>query len=324
MIQEINEISKGNLDDLNNLDGIISSYFQYMKEKFNQSEYPLKERLRKGISESKLKIYLASTDDLGPIGFTVVHQVEGRFSFILDMSTLERMTSTQSLELEKALFDKAFSSLKDGRSNIRFFGELSTELKHHALTCGFTDYKRARMSITRKKVDNLDEVNSIFDSDTRFYLSSWTDEMLDIYADLLARQHFNPDHPDGSVFAHYSGFEGCKRLLEEITKNTFGKFTNSQIRILKFKDEHIGMCCMTKLPSNNGYIPEIILAQQYKGRGLGKALLVHSLKHYMKEEPTSPAIELDVTLKNTTAANLYNSIGFEEINTYSVLVWTKT
>ena len=102
MIQEIYEISKDNLDDLNNLDGIISSHLQYMKEKFNQPEYPLKERLKKGISEAILKIYIVSTDDLGPIGFTVVHQVEGRFSFVLDMSTLEKMSSTKSLELKKA------------------------------------------------------------------------------------------------------------------------------------------------------------------------------------------------------------------------------
>jgi ribosomal protein S18 acetylase RimI-like enzyme len=322
-MQKVNEISKKNLDELDNLDGVIAAYFQYMKEKFNRPEYPLKERLRKGIEESKLRIYLASTDNLGPIGFTVVHHGEGRFSFILDLNLLEKMKPTRSLELQKALFNEAFGSLKEGHTIIRFFGELSIELEPYALSCGFTNYKRARMGITRDKIDSLDDVTSVFVSESGFHLGSWTDEMLGIYADLIATQHFCLNHPDGYIFSQYQGYEGCKRLLEEITKSTFGKFTNSQTRILKHGDEHIGMCSVTTLPSNIGYIPEIILAQHYKGRGLGKALLVHSLQHYLKEEPNASTIELDVTLKNTNAANLYNSIGFEELNTYSVFVWTQ-
>ena len=43
----------------------------------------------------------------------------------------------------------------------------------------------------------------------------------------------------------------------------------------------------------------------------------------MKEEDSAPKIELDVTLMNTKAANLYESIGFEQINTYSVYVWNQ-
>lgn len=315
----IKEISNENIGELEILDEIIFSYFKHMKEKYNQSEYPLKERLRKGINESKIIIHLATDENSEPVGFAIAHKVEGRFSIILDMNDKKKSRTNKSIEIEKTLFDVTFSYLKNTHDIIRIAGDISTFLKQHALNQGFTNYKRARMGITREKVKALEELE--LDSD--FHFTSWTNEMKEIFADIMAEHHFSPNHPDGFVFSQYTGFDGCKRLLEEMTKNTFGKFTSSQTRILKHGDEHIGMCSVTKLDSNNGYIPEIIISQQYKGKGIGKTLLVHGIKHYMNEEETSLKIELDVTLMNTKAANLYESIGFEQINTYSVLVWNQ-
>ncbi|MHA1968142.1 MAG: hypothetical protein ACW964_10115, partial [Candidatus Hodarchaeales archaeon] len=251
------EISNKNIGELDKLDGIISSYFKRMKEKFNRPAYPLKERLRKGINESKILIYLASDENLGPVGFTIVHKVEGRFSVILDKND-KGETNNTLIEVEKALFDVAFGYLKKTHNIVRIAGDVSTVLEQYALNQDFTNYKRARMGITREQINSLEEL----ELDSNFHFTSWTNEMIDIFADIMSRHHFSPNHPDGFVFSQYTGFDGCKRLLEEMMKSTFGKFSNSQTRILKHGDEHIGMCSVTKLGSNNGYIPEIILSQQ--------------------------------------------------------------
>ena len=206
-MHKIHEISKENLDKLNDLDGVIASYFQYIKENFEMPSYPLKERLRKGINDSKIKIYVVSTDNLGPVGFTVVNQIEGRFSFILDQDALIKVGPTRSLELEIALFEAAFTFLKSTHKIIRIFGRISINLEQHVVAHGFSNYKRARMDITREKVAALADLDNRFLSKPDFHLTSWTDDMLESFADLMAREHFHPDHPDGYIFAQYTGFE---------------------------------------------------------------------------------------------------------------------
>ena len=318
VIHMIKEILHDNISDLNKLDGIISSYFRFIKEKYNRTEYPLKERLRKGLTDSTMAIFVANDESSTPIGFSIAHKTEGRLSIIL--GNMDEKVVDESINMNaKALFDSAYDYLKAEHNIIKIGGDLSSSLQAHALNMGFTDYKRARMFINRDVVLNLRED----DLPVNFSFIPWKVEMLETIADLMAKDHFYPNHPDGYVFSQYGGFNGCKKLLEEISKNTFGEFHDEYTRILKYKDELVGMCSITKLGNNVGYIPEIILSRDYTRKGLGKALLIHSLKHFVNKEKASPKIELDVTLFNEKAANLYESIGFESINTYSVLIWNK-
>ncbi|MFX0091100.1 MAG: GNAT family N-acetyltransferase, partial [Candidatus Hodarchaeota archaeon] len=83
-----------------------------------------------------------------------------------------------------------------------------------------------------------------------------------------------------------------------------------------------GVCFITILPEF-GYIPEIVVSASLRGKGFGKALLTHALKQFIKQEPEFSRVELDVTLKNNSAAKLYKSLGFQEKNQYSVYVWKK-
>jgi ribosomal protein S18 acetylase RimI-like enzyme len=313
----IEEISKSNIEDLDKLDTIISEFFDRMKEKYNQSAYPLKEILKKGLLDSKVKINVGFDDNSIPIGFSFIHKSEGKFGVILNRSISRESSYSLLNVMENTLFDEAFNELKTTHSNIRIAQEISYNLEQYARSNGFTNYKRARMSITKETIDTL----KVAVIDSSFSFDAWNAEFENDIAKIIAKYHFSPKNPDGILFSQYSGVDGTKRLLKQITESRFGKFTSTQTRILKHLEKPVGMCSVTKLDTGNGYIPEIVLSPQYKGKGIGKALLVHSLKHFMNEESTAPMIELDVTLKNFQAANLYETLGFEQMYTYTVLVW---
>ncbi|QFJ54694.1 ribosomal protein S18-alanine N-acetyltransferase [Pseudobutyrivibrio xylanivorans] len=58
-------------------------------------------------------------------------------------------------------------------------------------------------------------------------------------------------------------------------------------------------------------LPDIVVSEEYRGHGIGKKLLAHSI-----EELKSKGIDiifLEVRVSNTPARHLYTSLGFEEI-----------
>ncbi|QDT93473.1 GNAT family N-acetyltransferase [Gimesia algae] len=60
-----------------------------------------------------------------------------------------------------------------------------------------------------------------------------------------------------------------------------------------------------------GYIPNMAVASEYRGQGMGRKLLEHALQHFRNLNLTLAKIE---TLEQNEVGNhLYNSLGFREI-----------
>lgn len=60
-------------------------------------------------------------------------------------------------------------------------------------------------------------------------------------------------------------------------------------------------------------LPDIVVAKEYQGKGIGKGLLQRTI-----DEASSKGVEsifLEVRVSNAPARGLYNSFGFEEIGT---------
>ena len=58
-------------------------------------------------------------------------------------------------------------------------------------------------------------------------------------------------------------------------------------------------------------LPDIVVAEAFRGQGLGKALLEHSIQELKTRDIDT--IFLEVRVSNTPARKLYESFGFEQI-----------
>ncbi|MFX1254265.1 MAG: GNAT family N-acetyltransferase [Promethearchaeota archaeon] len=308
------------LDTLDDLTDLIDSFLQYLKEERGTSPFPLKEQLKELLSEKARVIFALYNQDNQALGFIITSPSEGRIASIYVQKSGKDEDDLETATYEKKLFDAAFTHLKADCSNIRIFAaQFSDELTNYVIKNGFQDFKRARMSIDRESIVSLTEP----DLSAEYKFVSWNTDMIPIIVELMARYHFNGgQHPDADVFSQFAGIEGANQLLEGIKTNKYGQFKEDHTIVVKHNEKCIGVNFMTIFPEF-GYIPEIILSPEYRGKGLGKALLIHSLKQFIKKEPEMSRVELDVTLKNIPAAKVYKSLGFQEINQYSVFVWKK-
>ncbi|MBP3261596.1 ribosomal protein S18-alanine N-acetyltransferase [Pseudobutyrivibrio sp.] len=76
-------------------------------------------------------------------------------------------------------------------------------------------------------------------------------------------------------------------------------------------DDDIAGFAVFYLTPPESELPDIVVAEAYRGQGLGKALLSESL--VALKEKGIDTIYLEVRVSNTPARNLYSYIGFEEI-----------
>ncbi len=168
------------------------------------------------------------------------------------------------------------------------------------------------MTLEREEIEKLD--SPVLPNGYSF--SSYTSEMREEVADLIFKS--NEDNIDIHVFPEFFGtIENTVKLLEDIEKSVYGKYKNPQSKIIMKDNECVGICFMSLTADDTGYIPEIAIQPSHRRLGLGRAILVHSLKEQARVEEGLVKIDLDVTLANH-ALNLYQSVGFKETQTYSM------
>lgn len=99
------------------------------------------------------------------------------------------------------------------------------------------------------------------------------------------------------------------RLLEEGRLTLFAAIDD---------DGHVtGMLTLTSCPTLTGdkyWIEDVIVSKEYRGQGIGKALVKAAVEH-VKESGKPYRIYLTSNPSRTAARNLYRSEGFEEYDT---------
>jgi GNAT superfamily N-acetyltransferase len=312
----IKRLTTENIDDL---DGLIEDFLQFMQEKYGQPVFPLKEQLQDAISQNTRAIFAVYDQDEKTVGMTVGNLASRWITLFYVQNMLNPSGNSKTIIYEKELFEAVFTYLRENSPTVGIARDLSKALGKHIVELGFQRFERARMSINRSEINELAEPTLPPD----FTFTAWNKEMSDLLVKILRQSHFNSDHVDEQVFPQFSGVDGVRFLLEGIENNTYGQFKEEFPRVLNHNGKPIGICFLTTLPSNVGYIPEIAILPSYRGKGLGKALIVHSIKHFIEIEPEIPGVDLDVTLDNVPAAALYSSLGFQERQRYFLSIWNK-
>ncbi|MFX0066017.1 MAG: GNAT family N-acetyltransferase [Candidatus Hermodarchaeota archaeon] len=298
----IKEITLETLDDLSD---VITDFLQFLKEKYGRPEFPFKEQLREQLSRNARNVFALYNQENRAIGFAMTHP-EG-------ITRIYVQNSIANTEIyEKELFNAAFNHLKSCYSVIRIWDQsISDNLGNYACKLGFQDSRRARMFIDKKTIENLAEP----DIPSEYMFTAWNNDVLPSIVSLIASPHF-----DGSNL--FAGIDQATQFFDNLKTNMYGQYSEHYTRILTNNEECLGACFLTSFPEF-GYIPEIVISPSHRGKGLGKALLIHSLKQFIEKEPKFSRIELDVTIKNIPAKKTYDSLGFQEKNRYSVFIWNK-
>src|SRR5262249_981244 len=159
-------------------------------------------------------------------------------------------------------------------------------------------FKRFRMEI------DLDELPPLEPLPEGHAWLGWQDSLIDLHADVKF-QSFQ-DEIDSVVFPSLASRQGCVYLMREISRKA--GFLPLATWLLEGPDGLCGTVQGIRDGSGLGAIQNLGVLPLYRGRGLGKALLIKAL-HGFKRSGIAQAY-LEVTAQNDGAVRLYRKLGF--------------
>ncbi len=117
---------------------------------------------------------------------------------------------------------------------------------------------------------------------------------------------------DTSLFPDLKSGLGCEQMMQAIYQHR--KFSELATWLIATENGHGFICddCATiqglALSPFHGEIQNVGVAPEYRGLGLGRALVLKALQGFQKSELKQ--VQLEVTAHNMPAVELYRSIGF--------------
>lgn len=171
-------------------------------------------------------------------------------------------------------------------------------------------FKRFRMEIDLRGRSFRD-----FALPSGYRLLAWNPDLL---ADHAEAKYFSfRDEIDADVFACLGEFEGCYKLMSEISERE--DFLPEATWLAVFVgdgSEPIDICGTIqgiRVSQRLGGIQNVGITPRHRGRGLGAALVAAALAGF--QQVGLPRAYLEVTCQNETAVRLYRRLGFQRTKT---------
>lgn len=293
----IREIDTAHLDDI---DPIITRYREKAKGPLPDN---YEERIKTSVSKGQNRIIGAYSSKGVLEGITI-------FAKVLYNITLLFADDTPDIErrLVQALQDKIGAEYP----HILSMGPwITPQIAKHLTDAGFVEHPRTHMVLERPPIEALQEL--VLPQTMRFtpYTSIEREDLIELAFRCFADQKDIPRDPNNRA-----------QGWDELQDGFFGEFNTNLSRVLKANELLIGYCIIVLRGGDTGYVVTFGVDPEHRGKGLGRRLLVHSMKHLITTEPAIGKIALDVTLSNP-AINLYDSLGFTRETDYSVYTWIR-
>ena len=173
-----------------------------------------------------------------------------------------------------------------------------------------TYFRRYRM-----RFDLRDGPLAEFTTPENYHLEAWSPRLLEAHA--MAKYRSFRSEMDSNVFPCLGDEDGCLRLMKEISCRQ--GFIPEATWLARFTDPETGTVenCGTIQgiidQVDVGSIQNIGIVPNHRARGLGHALLSHSLVGFAKVG--IKFVTLEVTSHNTGALRLYQKMGFRIVRT---------
>jgi len=290
---------------------IIDPLINRLLEKSTEGEYyppNFCEVVKTAVSEGKAFLYGAYSDDDLLLGIGMFSNVSKRISFVF---------ADGDIELETTLVDVVFDNHSKDCPLINAGGPwINEEISNHLVKIDFKKLDRVHMTLERTSIESVQLPELSEEMQFEIYHEDQRDEVSKII--------FKGN--DGHIhqiffFQHLGTSENCKNWILTFENNAFGEYKKPYSWVLRKNGQVVGACLMTiQNKGDTGYIPYIVIDPDYQGKGLGKSLLIHSMKKIIVGEPDIVKVGLDVTLENK-ARFLYKSVGFKNVREYSMYTW---
>jgi ribosomal protein S18 acetylase RimI-like enzyme len=128
-------------------------------------------------------------------------------------------------------------------------------------------------------------------------------------------------HTDAQINDQYRSLHGSLRFLHNIVRFPgCGVFEARFSWMLRERQSGalVGMVLCSRVGEKVAHITQLCVAQAYRGRGLGRELLVRSAQSLL--DAGFDAITLTVTEGNDPAVRLYERFGFTQLHRFDAMV----
>jgi len=273
-------------------------------------------------------------------GYALVrdHQIEG-YSFFF-------------YEGEKGLIGNLFVGSSEGRlepaicllenvietvTEIPGISRVETQLPHFAFEdldpCfsahGFNGFQRNFMAVSlpgSKPGANAAGPNAALSSGAfglgDFVIEPWEERHNRQAAQLL--YHVYRNHVDAVINDQYASESGAVRLIDNILhQHGCGEQipTVSKVAVHRATGKLAGVLALTSVRATTAHIPQIAVAREFQGSGLGTAMMESSFLELVRRGYQE--VSLTVTDANAGAVRLYERLGFRTFRTFGAFVWNR-
>jgi ribosomal protein S18 acetylase RimI-like enzyme len=158
--------------------------------------------------------------------------------------------------------------------------------------------KRLRMEVDLRWIDPVPDLPP------GFVWVPWADSVLEAHADVKWRSFRN--ETDSRVFPNLANLDGCVELMRVIRGRE--GFTPEATWLISAPGECCGTVQGVRDTSGFGMIQNLGVVPEYRGLGLGRALLLSALHGFRHKGFKRGSLE--VTARNKRAVRLYHQAGF--------------
>jgi ribosomal protein S18 acetylase RimI-like enzyme len=151
-------------------------------------------------------------------------------------------------------------------------------------------------------------------------LEQWNDRYFAACARLIQLAY--ADHMDGEINDQYRSEEGALKFLKNIIMLPgCGQFQEQASFILRAPHSHelIGAVLTSAVAPGVGHTTQVCVMPGYQRQGLGRRLIRATIQALRAKRFS--ALSLTVTAANRRAVDLYASLGFTQIKTFTAGVW---
>jgi ribosomal protein S18 acetylase RimI-like enzyme len=148
----------------------------------------------------------------------------------------------------------------------------------------------------------------------------WSDEDFQGAASVITTAY--RDHIDSEINDQYRTSAGSMRFLNNIIRFPgCGLFDQEASLVARSRTTRapLGVILCSRVRNDVGHVTQVCVAPEYRGRGLGRALLLMACSELHRRG--CHALSLTVTEANTPAVNLYKRMGFAIHRIFDAFVW---
>ncbi|HKR83110.1 MAG TPA: GNAT family N-acetyltransferase [Terriglobales bacterium] len=151
-------------------------------------------------------------------------------------------------------------------------------------------------------------------------LRRWTEQDYQHAASVITAAY--RAHVDSEINDQYRTLSGSLRFLNNIIRFPgCGTFDPESSFVAVHKRTHtlVGVILCSRVRYDTGHVTQVCVIPEYRGFGLGKALLAASVRNLTQRK--FAALSLTVTEANSPAVELYKRLGFDSKRVFDAFVW---